>query len=269
MRNPVWCTIVLTLLTACLPAVPLRPTTTVAIGVTSSISPADTAAPPQATRSTPSESTAVASPPRPVATEALESSPTTRLAIVDQSSQVDTDRAGWWSIQTLGPIGQTFRPSFAGLDAVELWTEDQWDAECSGVGASLQVNIREAAIDGTIVGSSLPVVLPDCFKGIALFGFPSFIALTPDKIYTIEIVVTSQENWGVVWQQSPDSYSRGESVVLGTVGDADISFQAGLRSSTPLTEAYCQNSLWQHVQRADGSDFADQNDCVRFVNTGH
>lgn len=259
--------IILTVLTACSPTVPLRPTTAIEIGVTASI-PANTNTLPLATRGVAPESTAAESPLQPIATEAFVSSPTTRLAVVDQSSAVDTSRAGWWSIKTLGPVGQTFRPSFAGLDAIELWTEDQWDAGCSGVGAILQVNIREAAIEGPLVGSSSPVVLPDCFKGITFFGFPSLIAFTPDRFYVIEVVVMSEDNWGVVWQQVPDSYPRGEAIVLGTSGDADIWFQEGLRNSTPLTEAYCQNSLWQHVKRADGGAFRDQGDCIQYVNTG-
>jgi hypothetical protein len=266
-RCPLQCAIILIVLTACSPSVPLRPTTATEIDVTTSI-PGPTNTPLAATKSAASESAAPQPSLQSAATDAFVPFQTTRLAIVDQSSIVDSDRAGWWSIQTLGPIGQVFRPSFAGLDAVELWTEDQWDAECSGMGASLQVNIREAAIDGVIVGSSLPVVLPDCFKGITLFSFPSFITVTPDILYVIEVTATLEDNWGVVWQQVPDSYPHGEAIVLGESGDADIWFQEGLRNSTPLTEAYCQNSLWQHVQRADGSGFRDQNDCIRFVNTG-
>jgi len=257
--------IVLAVLTACSSTAPLRPTT--AIGVASAV-PANTNTSPLATIGAAPASTPAESPLPPAATETFESSLTTRLAIVDQSSIVDTSRAGWWSIKALGPVGQMFRPSFAGLDAVELWTEDQWDVECSGVGARLQVNLHEAAIDGPLVGSSSPVVLPDCFKGIAFFGFPSLIALTPDEVYVVEVVVTSEDNWGVVWQQDPDSYPRGESVVQGAAGDADIWFQEGLQSSTPLSEAYCQNNLWQHVRRADGSAFRNQGDCLQYVNTG-
>jgi hypothetical protein len=205
---------------------------------------------------------------QPGAAEVFASSPTTRIAVVDQSSLVDTSRAGWWSIRTLGPVGQTFRPRFAGLDAIELWTEDQWDAECAGTGARLQVNIREATIEGPVVGSTAPAVLPDCFKGITYFGFPTLVALTPDEDYVIEVVVTSGDNWGVVWQQVPDSYPRGKSIVLGASGDTDLWFQEGLRNSTPLTRAYCQNNLWQHVTRTDGSAFKDQGDCIQYVNTG-
>ena len=134
-------------------------------------------------------------------------------------------------------------------------------------GARLQVKLHEATIDGRLVGTSSPVILPDCFKGITFFGFPSLIAVTPDKVYVIEVIVTSGDNWGVVWQQLPDSYPRGESVVLGASGVTDIGFQEGLRNSTPLTEAYCQNNLWQHVKRTDGSAFKGQSDCIQYVNT--
>jgi hypothetical protein len=259
--------IILIALTACSPTAPLRPTPAIEIGATASI-PANTNTLPPATPGAIPESTALESPLQPTTTEAFVSFPTTRIAIVDQSSAVDTSRAGWWSINTLGPVGQTFRPSFAGLDAIELWTEDQWDAECSGAGARLQVKLHEATIDGPLVGSSSPIVLPDCFKGITSFGFPSLIALTPDKAYVIEVVVASGDNWGVVWQQLPDSYPRGESIVLGASSNADIEFQEGLRNSTPLTGAYCQNNLWQHVRRADGSAFRNQGDCIQYVNTG-
>jgi hypothetical protein len=165
----------------------------------------------------------------------------------------------------LGPIGQTFKPSFAGLDAIELWTEDQWNEECSGVGARLQVNIHEATIDGPLVGVSSPVALPKCFKGITFWDFPALVELTPDKVYVLEVVVTSGDNWGVVWQQVPDAYPRGESIVLGTTSNADIWFQEGLRASTPPLAAYCQNNLWQQVKRADGSAFNDQGECIQYV----
>lgn len=267
MRCPLRYMIILLVLTACSSPVPLQPTPAIEISSTASI-PASTNRSPLATPGTTPESTAFESPLQPPTIEAFVSSATTRIAIVDQSSAVDTSRAGWWSIKTLGPVGQTFRPSFAGLDVIELWTEDQWDAECSGTGATLQINIREATIEGPLVGSSLPTDLPDCYKGITSFGFPSLIALTPDKAYVIEVVVTSGDNWGVVWQQLPDSYPRGESIVLGVSSNADIELHEGLRSSTPLTEAYCQNNLWQHVRRADGSVFKNQGDCIQYVNTG-
>ncbi len=261
------CMVILIALTACSSPAPFRLTTATEIGVTAT-APANSNTSPCGTPGAASASTPAESQLQPVATETLESFPTTRLAVVDQSSEVDTSRAGWWSIRTLGPVGQTFRPSFAGLDAIELWTEDQWDAECSGVGARLQVNLREAAIDGPLVGSSSPVVLPDCFKGIVFFGFPSLLAVTPDKVYVVEVVVVSGENWGVVWQQVPDAYSRGESVVLGASGNGDIWLQEGLRNLNPQAEAYCRDNLWRRVRRADGGTFKDQGDCIQSVHAG-
>ena len=259
--------IILTLLAACSSTAPLQPTATVEMGITASI-PASPNTPSSTARQVSPESTTTELPMQPAATEASAAPPIIRLAAVDQSSIVDTSRAGWWSIKTLGPIGQTFRPSFSCLDAIGLWTEDQRDAECSGTGARLQVNIREATIEGPLVGASSPAVLPDCFKGVTYFGFPTLVALTPAKVYVIEVVVTSEENWGVVWQQVPDSYPRGNSIVLGISGNADLWFQEGLRNSTPLTEAYCRNNLWQHVIRSDGSTFKDQSDCTRYASTG-
>lgn len=256
VRCALWYAIALAVLTACSPAVPLRLTNeaTDSIPVSTPLLPlvTDDVTPTQALL--PTATPEVPAPP-----------PSSRLAIIDQSSAVDTDRAGWWSLKALTPIGQTFRPSFAGLDGIELWTEDQWDAECSGVGTSLHVNVRETAIDGSVVGSSLPVVLPNCFKGITVFSFPALVALTPDKVYAIEVVITSQDNWGVVWQQDPDAYGRGESVVTGAVTDADLWFQAGLRDSIPQAEAYCQDGLWQHLKQSDGSAFIDQSDCLQSI----
>ena len=260
--------VILIVLTACSPTAPLQPTPAIEIGATASI-PANPNTSPLATQGATPESTVFESPLQPAMTEAFVSFPTTPIAIVDQSSAVDTSRAGWWSVKTLGPVGQTFRPSFGGLDAIELWTEDQEDAECSGAGARLQVKLHEAAIDGPLVGSSSPVVLPDCFKGITPFSFPSLIALTPDKVYVIEVVVASGDNWGVVWQQLPESYPRGAAIVLGAASNADLEFHEGLRTSTPLTGAYCQNNLWQHVRRADGSAFRNRDDCIQYVNAGH
>ncbi len=259
--------IILIMLTACSSPAPLRPTTATASGQTATAA-AITHPSPLATPGAAVASAPAGSPLQPAATETLASPPTIRLTIVDQSSIVDTSRAGWWSIKTLGPVGQTFRPEFAGLDAIELWTEDQWDADCSGVGARLQVNLREATLDGPLVGSSSPVVLPDCFKGITFFGFPSLLTLTPGKVYAIEVLLTSGDNWGVVWQQVPDAYPRGESLVLGASGRGDLWFQAGLRNLTPPTAAYCQNNLWQHVRRADGSTFKDQADCIQYLQAG-
>lgn len=190
------------------------------------------------------------------------------VAVVDQSStsRFDLSQAGWWSIQFLAPVGQTFTPSFAGLDTVELWVADQWYPECSGGGGELRVNIRDGTVDGPIVGSSSPVTLPRCYTGIAHFDFRSLVPLVPGKLYVVEIAA-SGDNFGVVWQQIPDPYLHGSGIALGEPGP-DVWFQAGLANSIPLTRAYCKNDLWRHLARADGSIFKNQGDCIQYVNTG-
>ena len=257
--------IILIVLTACSPPVPLPPTASVDVVPTATVA-ADTNTSPLATPSVTAASTVAESPLQPPVAPSPVPTPITRLAIVDQSSVVDTSRAGWWSLQALKPIGQTFMPTFAGLDALELWTEDQENEECSsGAGERLQANLHAAALDGPLVGMSEPVVIPSCFRGMTFFGFPSLIPLTPGKVYVIEIVVISGDNLGVVWQQDPDAYPRGESIVRGLAGKTDVWFQEGLRTSTPPTEAYCQNNLWQQVKRADGSAFQSQDECMQYA----
>ncbi len=201
-------------------------------------------------------------------TTTFEQQPAKDLAVVDQSSKFDASRGGWWSIATLGPVGQTFVPTISGLDAVALWTEDQWRSECVGIGVALQVSIRERSIDGAIIGSSSIVTLPDCFTGATRFAFPSLIRLAPGKLYVIEVMVVSGHNWGVVWQQFPDPYPAGNSIVHGEVGDSDVWFQEGLAKSSPPTRAYCEDGLWQSLKRSNGSTFKDQNDCIQFAEAG-
>jgi hypothetical protein len=194
--------------------------------------------------------------------------PTPHLALVDQTSEFEAAVGGWWSIRILGPIGQTFTPAFAGLDAIEVWTADQWQADCSGRGPELRLHIHEAAIDGPIVGSSLSANLPNCFQGVTYFSFPTLVPLTPGKAYLIEIMQAASGNWGVVWQQQPDPYADGGSIVQGQPAQGDVWFRTGLADLTPLTEAYCMDGLWQHVSRSDGTRFDQQADCLQYLNAG-
>ena len=107
------------------------------------------------------------------------------IAIVDQTHIVSYPIYGThFSIQILSPVGQSFTPTLPGLDVVELWTEDF--ANGNGLGSELYVNIREATIDGPILGTSDILELGDNhpfnqfpFSIATHFTFPSFISLTP------------------------------------------------------------------------------------------
>ncbi len=254
-------------LTACLAPAPQQLAAPSTTGVAATTAALTTTSPLVTPGVTPA-STLAESSLQPQATSIFTAALTTRLAIVDQSNAIDTTRAGWWSLQMLSPVGQTFKPELAGLDAVELWLEAQREEGCSAGEAWLQVNIREDAIDGPLVGTSRPSMVSGCDQGDVFFDFPALVTLKIGKLYVLEILVSSASNWGVVWQQIPDSYPRGEALVLGSVGNADLWFQEGLLHPTPITAAYCQDNLWQHVKRTDGSRFTDRNDCEQYITAG-
>ncbi len=179
------------------------------------------------------------------------------------------------SIQSFSPVGQSFTPLIPGLDAVELWTEDFTNG--NGYGAQLYVNIREATIYGTILGTSDTLQLPDKFSGITHFTFPSLTSLTPGEVYVIEVVVIGGVdwillyNWGVgsrgTWD--PMGYPGGTWILNGVeIPGNDLWFQEGLANSRPQTREYCKNSLWAYLSRADDSSFKNPGECMKYVNTG-
>jgi hypothetical protein len=172
------------------------------------------------------------------------------------------------SIQGFTPIGQEFIPTFAALDAVELRTVDF--AGAVGGTATLRVNIREGTITGRIVGTSATLTLPPGFSGITEFGFPTLVPLSPGRRYVLEMVAVSGANWGVASSGGPNStYPSGNQILHGhPQSDNDLWFREGLARATPLKRDYCRDSLWQRLNRTDGSRFRNQGDCIQYVNTG-
>jgi hypothetical protein len=210
------------------------------------------------------------------------------IAVVDQTHIVDYPvYGGHFSIQILSPVGQSFTPMISGMDAVDLWTEDF--ANGNGYGAELYVNIREATIYGTILGTSDTLQLPDNypfhqypFSYGTHFTFPSLISLTPGEVYVIEVVVVggldwewiALHNWGVAsfgYADSPGyvDYAGGMQIVNGVESPgSDLWFQEGLASSIPQTREYCKNGLWAYLSRAHGSRFKNTGECMKYVQTG-
>jgi hypothetical protein len=90
--------------------------------------------------------------------------------------------------------------------------------------------------------------------------------MTPGQVYVFEVIASAQDTWGVIWEQTPAAYPHGAAIVLGAASNADLWFRTGLRGSTPLSEAYCKNGLWQHVSHPDGSAWQSENDCLQYVN---
>jgi hypothetical protein len=198
------------------------------------------------------------------------------IAVVDQAN-IGVVRS-YNSIQSYSPVGQSFTPTIPGLDAVELWTEDfTWN---NAYGAELYVNIREATMYGTILGTSDTLQLPPRFpferfpfSGVSHFTFPSLIPLTPGEVYVIEVVVIGGadeivlHNWGLGSVAS--DYPGGSRIIYGieNLGN-DLWFQEGVASSVPQTQAYCKKGLWAYLSRADGSRFKNTGECMKYVKTG-
>jgi hypothetical protein len=149
--------------------------------------------------------------------------------VVDQAN---TNSGGGFlihSIQLSGPIGQSFTPLLPSLDVVELLTIDFSDHP-NGLGATLQVNLREASIGGNIIATSDLVALPDDFGrltvgGVTHFDFAATVALVPGSLYVIEPVVVAGDSWGLV--DLLGVYGNGSAIISGHVSPGDWWFQEG------------------------------------------
>jgi hypothetical protein len=117
--------------------------------------------------------------------------------IYDQQSSLDeTPIRGGGSIQQGSPnIGQSFTPSLAGIDFIRLKVSDA--NLTNGIGATLLINLRTNAVNGTILGSTIPVTLENAFSGTANFFFQNSVPLTPGATYFFQPVVVSGDLWDV------------------------------------------------------------------------
>jgi FIMAH domain-containing protein len=147
--------------------------------------------------------------------------------------QQQTDGGGFGSsILYAGPLGQEFTPTLDALNFVDLLIAD---AELDGAGATISVNIREDSITGTLLGSSLPVSLPDGFGVSEIspgaevrFVFATPVALTPGNRYVIEITQSAGGNF-FARGSYPDPYSGGRAIFQGLPAALDdFFFREGL-----------------------------------------
>jgi hypothetical protein len=147
--------------------------------------------------------------------------------IVDQINVAFTPSL-FQNIRHFNPIGQEFTPTLSSLDSVELFTQDFGSAH-NGLGGELVVNIRLGTINGQIVGTSLPVTLPDFFSGVTHFDYSSSVSLIPGSLYVIEVLVRSGDDWGIGSSGGPSSTYSGGNQILQGVPQAgnDLWFQEG------------------------------------------
>ena len=170
---------------------------------------------------------------------------------IDQGHDWPNEIEAYHSIQALSPVVQEFTPALGALDVVEIWTQDLGTVQSNGTGATLEVWIRDNATNGTVLGVSAPLVLPDGWNGPSRFNFTNPVWLTPEVRYAIELRVIAGDNWGVNSHGSlfPPVYPRGRYFLAGKPTDAtDMWFRTGLQVAAPLVVLEPGNGLrWQGV----------------------
>jgi hypothetical protein len=140
------------------------------------------------------------------------------------------------SIQALSPVVQEFTPSIGGLDVIEIWTEDGSFPVTNGVGATLQVWLRDDTTNGTVIAASQPRQLRDGWNFLTSFHFTNIVWLEPAKRYAIEVKVLSGDNWLIHSHGDlfAPPYPGGRYFLGGTVTErSDMWFRTGVRVPRP------------------------------------
>jgi hypothetical protein len=111
------------------------------------------------------------------------------------------------------PMGQSFTPSLSSIGFVQL---SLYDGDIfNNLGSTVYVNLRSNSITGTILGSSLPVFMPDSFLNITNFIFSTPIAVVPGVIYYLQPTIQSgSQGWGSMVTDS--SYTGGIAFIEGS-----------------------------------------------------
>src|SRR5262245_53810545 len=159
--------------------------------------------------------------------------------VVDQQTVRSSNRG--WSFRFLSPIGQSFTPSETSLNAVWLVVGNT-DASLP-FPATLVVRIRQMTIDGPILGTSTPVLVPFGTDGtVTQFDFPTPAPLTPGLLHVIEVAQVGGDGDGFI--SGSYGYSGGHAIIHGLVATfEDLWFQEGITNSTVGSDSTCAQNL--------------------------
>jgi len=152
--------------------------------------------------------------------------------VFDQQSADEAGRQeGGVPIQALQPMGQSFTPSLSGIDIVRLYLFDAGGG--NGIGATIRVNIRSGAINGSTLGTTTPVTMGDSTGGFVDFLFPTTVLLTPGANYYLQpIVDAGGDPWGV--NKGRYGYSGGAAYYQAAASDTeDLWFREGILVPEP------------------------------------
>ena len=150
------------------------------------------------------------------------------LASADVPDQVSTcsSEAGS-NISLMLPIGQTFQPSQAELDAVEF------NFQGYGMGSAMvTLNVRQDTLDGTVVGSeSVNVTMVFDVDQWVRFDFDPPLSLTVDSTYMLELVTATNTiglltacsyDRGTLWPNGVEFPIDTEFRTFGPCGNGDL-----------------------------------------------
>lgn len=118
-----------------------------------------------------------------------------------------------WSARHLAPMGQEVVPTSNSLNAVQLMVANR-DTVLPRPNR-LQVNIRDGAITGTLLATSLPLAIPFGFEGVAHFAFPASVPLTPGRTLVLEIVVLDPNGGNIAVGGGSGTYTAGRAIIQG------------------------------------------------------
>ncbi len=167
------------------------------------------------------------------------------LIVDQQNAFLTTDNnVSGIGIAGFSPIGQSFTPTVNSFDSVEFRITDVLD---NGLGATLDVRLRQGTITGAVIGTSASVVLPSNFDTSfggtpVLFRFSTPISLIPNSLYTFELRTISGDNLIVLWK-NPGTYGGGAAFVSGTATAGDLWFRQGLTAVPEPTSTLATLSL--------------------------
>lgn len=105
--------------------------------------------------------------------------------------------------------------------------------EGSEPASDITVRIRAGAIDGAILGESLPVHVAGEVAEAMTFTFATPVTLTPGAVHVLEaIVAPGGGNPMISGSETPD-YPDGRAILLGQPVPADLWFRTGATEDVP------------------------------------
>jgi hypothetical protein len=149
--------------------------------------------------------------------------------VIDQSHTPEIFSA--WSLAFMGPVGQEFVPTVSPLNVVELWISH--GMEGSEPASDITVRVREGAIDGAVLGESLPVHVAGEVAEAMTFTFTTPVILTPGAVHVLEAVVAPGGGNPMIGGSETPDYPDGRAILLGQPVPADLWFRTGATEDVP------------------------------------